>query len=547
MFKKLLALLLVALMILPILISCGTKNSNTDTDTSDTTEASTTLDTSDTDDEPQSEHTDNDSDQNDEALDTGSKYDDMTIADLLDPNNFEGADIPEDRDYGGYKFNVLADSLIASGEFLKESDGELVKDAIVERQTYIEDFVNIDFVFTELYGGYSDMEEFAAAIQNASGAGSPFDLSFAYNLIPPIVAAKGLSKDLAESENLNLLSTQKPYWGKEIKQEIMVGNRIFWMSDNSSWPSFSKMLCIFVNTDFFSGKHKGKDKQDLYDMVYDKTWTMENMITLAQDTYQNTNTATEGRDDGDTYGFLGTERGAWLDNWLFASGFRYTEINEKGTYNWTLDQQPVIDFIDWWQLQLNDDDVCKQDGTRYKMFSDGRAMFAYSDIAMVEQDLEINYTILPLPLYDKNVKSSYSTPLTGGYTSWFIPKATDSEAFERSATVLELIAAEGNRRIAPVYFEIYLKRQNAGHDENMQKMFNLIRNSIVFDLGVLYGATLRVENLSSGDYEELFLAVRRVWSGNGSGAYSNISAVWVKVKNTAISKLSNLMVDVLDY
>ena len=93
------------------------------------------------------------------------------------------------------------------------------------------------------------MEGYAAEIQNASGAGNPFDLALAYNLIPPVVAAKGLSKDLAASTNLNLKTTTKEYWGQQIKEEIMIGGRIFWMSDNSSWTSVRSMTCIFVNVD----------------------------------------------------------------------------------------------------------------------------------------------------------------------------------------------------------------------------------------------------------------------------------------------------------
>ena len=566
MFKKILALVLALIMIMAVLAGCSAKKTNLGDDSSESTTkvtASTTLsdddDTVDRNDDETDGKSNGDEDDSESTeafsfetdtsviVDDTSKYEHLTLEQLLQPENFEGSDIPDNRDYGGYQFHVLADSLISAGEFLDSSDGNIVHDAIINRQQWIEEYVGIDFVFTDLYGGYSDMEQFASEIEAASGAGNPYDLALAYNLIPPLVAAKGLSRDLAESDNLNLLETTKEYWGREIKQEIMVGGRIFWMSDNSSYPSFSKMLCIFVNNEFFSRKHMGMDKFDLYQMVYDGAWTMENMMLLAQDSYENTNTDIEGHDDGDTYGFLGTERGAWLDNWFFASGFRYTEINSRGTYAWTLDQQPIIDFIDWWQTQLNDDDVCKQDGTIYKMFSEGRAMFAYSDVAMIEQNLEIDFTILPLPIYKSSVKNSYSTPLTGGYTSWLIPKATKSDAFERSATVLELIAAEGNRRIAPVYFEIYLKRQNAGHDEHMQDMFNIIRNGMVFDLGVLYGASLRVANLSSGAFEEVFLAIRKIWSGNGSGAYSNISTVWPQIKGTAVSKLNNLMVDILDY
>ena len=550
MFKKILAFALALLMTAAVFTGCAKKKSSLDDETSDAT-AATTVDTTDEKSESEAKSDDLEFDTDTSVVvDDTSIYDELTIEQLLKPENFQGSDIPEERDYGGYEFKVLADSLISHTEFLSESDGTLIKDALINRQEWIEEYISIDFVLTELYGGYADMEGFAAEIESASGAGTPYDLALAYNLIPPLVAAKGLSKDLAESENLNLLNTEKEYWGKEIKKEIMIGGRIFWMSDNSSYHNIQTMLCIFVNTEFFSRAHPGKDKNDLYDMVYNGSWTMDNMFSLIQNTYDNSNVGTEATnnvDDGDVFGLQATERGAWLDCWLYAAGLRYTALNTRGTYDWTLDDQTVVDFIDWFQEKLNDDDVDKSDSTQYSMFSEGRAMFAYSDFAMVETNLELEYTVLPLPLYKSSIKNSYSTPIHDGCSSWLIPRATRADAFERSATVLELLAAEGNRRLAPVYFEIYLKRQNAGHDENMQKMFNIIRNAVVFDLGYLYGTSLRVENLSNGSYEELFIAVRRVWSGNGSGAYANISTVWSQVKNTATTKLNNLMFDILDY
>ena len=81
----------------------------------------------------------------------------------------------------------------------------------------------------------------------------------------------------------------------------------------------------------------------------------------------------------------------------------------------------------------------------------------------------------------------------------------------------------------------------------MMAMFNVIRNSISFDLGYLYGTSLTVENLAgNGIYDELFLALRRLWTG-GSSAYTNITTMWAQISGTATTKLNNLMVDILDY
>ena len=548
MFKKVLALVLALLMITAVFAGCKKKKTTLDDESSETpSEAETTTEAKDDDETEGPNPFDQTADPN-VTFDDTNYMDTMDMTDLLNPDMHEGADIPADRDYDGYTFTVLCDVTNMNKEFIAESDGELIKDAVIQRQEYIEEFVNIDFNLVETEGGYNNMEGYAAEIESASGAGTPYDLGLAYNLIPPVVAAKGLSKDLAESDNLNLVDTEKPYWGKEIKQEIMIGGRIFWMSDNSSWNNIRNMLCMYVNIEYFTRINTTATKEDLYKMVDNGTWTIDNMLLLIQNSYENTNAEDPEADDLDSYGLQAAEGAAWLDNWIYAAGFRYTKLNSQGTYDWTLGDQTIINFIDEWQDKLHtNENIDKQDGTQYKMFKEQRAMFALSTVGMTEQNLEFEYTVLPLPLYNSSIKGTYSTPFSNTYSSWLIPKAAKSEAFERSATVLELLAAEGNRRLAPVYFEIYLKRQSAAADENMARMFNVIRNCITFDLGYLYGSSLTVENLGSDGFSEVFIALRRTWAGDGTGAYSNIATVWAGIKNTATTKLNNLMFDILDY
>ncbi|MBR6680309.1 MAG: hypothetical protein IKL59_03515 [Clostridia bacterium] len=564
MLKKILALVLALIMITAVFVGCGKKKTPLGNDgTKDTTVGTTAdneVDDTDEDDSSNDDNTENEQTETKDLnfsadtnveVDVTSPLDDLPIEELLKPENFPGTSIPDDRDYGGYTFNVLGDTNNYQREFVTESDGDIIKDALIDRQQHIEEFLNIDFVITETEGGYYNMDGYAAEIESASGAGTPYDLAISYNLIPPVVAAKGLSKDLAESENLNLVETDKEYWGKEIKKEIMIGGRIFWMSDNSSYNNIRNMLCIYANLDLFS-KVNNLGKEDLYQMVKDGSWTFANMLILIQNSYENTNTegdGNEGADDLDTFGLCTAATNPWVDNWLYAAGYRYTELNNKGTYQWTLDNQPLIDFIDWWQETIKtDDDIRIYDKLGgSQMFHGGRAMFYLSSVGLVESNPEIDCTVLPMPLYDSNVKNTYSTPFSNGYSSWLIPKATKTDAFERSATVLEELAGSANQYIAPRYFEIYLKRQFAASDDGMKEMFNLIRNSIVFDLGYLYGSSLTCENLGGGSgYSEVFIFLRRVWSNENSN-YSNITTVWSQIKGTATTKLNNLMVDILDY
>ena len=570
MFKKVLALVLALLMVIPMLAACGGKKAAVDDETSaKATKATTTLSDEDDEDVDDTEADEEDEEYEEDEADTKVEisidytantdivfedttiYDEMTLDQLRNPENFEGSDIPESRDYGGYQFNILADDFNVDYEFCDQSDGDIVKESVIDRQYWISEYVGIEFIITPINAGYWNMDAFCAEIEAASGAGSPYDLALAYSHIPPVVAAKGLSRDLAESENLNLLKTTKEYWGSGIKEEIMIGGRIFWMSDNSSWDSVRNLLCVFVNVDFFTRANPEFDQTNLYRMVEGGAWTFENMLLFIQNAYENTNEEKPEADRKDTYGLLPGIYYYSIENWLYGAGFSLTRINSRGTYEWTIGDQSFIDFSDWWQSTVdNNINIAKESGEVAEglaTFTEERAMFTMAPFKIIEKQLELDFTVLPLPIYDPDIKNAYSTPILNDYGSWLIPKATKKDAFERSATVLELIAAEGNRRIAPVYFEIYLKRQNAGHDKDMQTMFNIIRNAIMFDIGFLYGSVLTYEKPSGGGYEEVFIALRRMWGTESNAFYSNVSTVWASISSGVTLKLKNLMVDILDY
>ena len=247
-----------------------------------------------------------------------------------------------------------------------------------------------------------------------------YDLVLAHNLVAPIVATKGLARDLAESDVLNLSHTTQPYWPQDVNSQIQIGGRFFWATDTVSFNNIRNMICTFVNLEYFEKVNYGHGfvKQDLYNLVDNGKWTMENMFVLAQDAYEDIKYDDEASTNNkalDSYGILADGLGVNLDLWLYGAGFSLTSLNETGTYEWTLDEPIIQDFIGWWQSKLNDDDIYKAESAPQNMFTEGRAMFSISTLGMAEKNIELVYTILPMPLYNSAVKNSYSTPLDDGY------------------------------------------------------------------------------------------------------------------------------------
>ena len=556
MFNKIFSLLLCIVMLTSVLVACDNARPNDE----DTTVASTTLDESSGKEEYESsvdidDTADTETIGSSDALssdtattDTESLPETSTETEkkpsIINPPGWT-PDPPGSVDDTNY-FCILADDTMVEKEFLNKSNGDLLQDAIISRQDYINDFLNIEIVITTINGGYANAEKYASELEAATGAGCPYDLALTHNKVSPLLAAKGLSLDLAKSGSLNLSNTTAPYWSDELLSDTAVGGRVFWISDNASYNNVSNMLCIIVNNEYFERINTGFTKKNLYSLVDSGAWTMENMFLLAQDAYD-CDVIKESGQTIEDYGLNADGAGGRLDAWLYASGFRTTKMSHNGTYVWSLSDPTLIEFIDWWQGYLNDNDIYKgEGGTPYVMSREGRAMFSLLPLgALDERPFEFDLTILPMPLYKKSVKNGYSTPLIDGYSTYMIPKGVKSDAFELSTTVIELLAAEANRRIAPTFYEINIRRQVSLDDRDMERMFQYIRSSTVFDMGALYGDMLAVE--AFGDKVSPSLAIRKIWAGDGTGDYADIETVWSKIEGTVTSKLKTIMTELLEY
>ena len=69
------------------------------------------------------------------------------------------------------------------------------------------------------------------------------------------------------------------------------------------------------------------------------------------------------------------------------------------------------------------------------------------------------------------------------HDAWVVP--FDCKNLDESSAVLETSAYEAYKNIGPVYFDTYVKLRYAP-DERLAEMYDLIRESVVFDFSYLY-------------------------------------------------------------
>lgn len=433
-------------------------------------------------------------------------------------------DIPDTLKYNNEEFHLLCDSGQYNKSFVTEPAGDVVSNALYHRYIMVQDRLDIAIIVDQFKGAWAGMDDF---INQTIQMGDTCDLVLAYNLTPGLMANQGLLCDMNKTAYLNF---EKPWWSDTLMESVSVNGKVFFTGDNSSWNNLRNMLGIYVDKQLFTNYHPDKAIDDLYDSVEAKEWTMDQLFELARGVYLDTD-ADSAVSSGDTFGFSISSNN-WIEAFFYGAGLKVLQQDNVGDWEMTLGSIQVGDFVDYFKGKFYSSESYAKDAKQHSQFKDGRAMLYLSSLSMAEQGLEQLYTVLPMPMY-KEDQGRYYTHMSNTYDMYGIPKAV-GEKKDRSSAVLECLASEAYRQIAPAYFETYLKVQKAS-DARMQDMYDIIRESLVFDMGYCFTMALDI----SGNQPIYF--VRRAL--HGSSGYENLSETWASNGDGYLTLWNELLVN----
>ena len=122
------------------------------------------------------------------------------------------------------------------------------------------------------------------------------------------------------------------------------------------------------------------------------------------------------------------------------------------------------------------------------MFTDDRALFLLHTLSSGEnlRNMTSDYAILPVPKYNEAQKNYGCAPNVFDNFLTSIPITLNAEQCERSAVILEALAAESLYTVIPAFYEQVLDEKIA-RDDDSKKMREIITHSHVWDVGEFYG------------------------------------------------------------
>ncbi len=423
-----------------------------------------------------------------------------TTADpFRDENGYLLDDIPK-QDHGGEEITVLVYKQ-AQNHILPEEEGiDTIQSTVYMRSANVEERLGIVFDPVGENAAWGDKDSFIA---KATAAGENYDLIASYSLWPQVLAVQGHLYNLNDCQYPN---TEMPWWCDSMKEWEQNG-KLFFAASNSSVKFIGEAEAVFANISML----ENQGAQDPTDLVIDGRWTLEALYQMSALFHTDSPTADEDK----TYGIV-VDDPSRLDMFFYGSNLQTVKVGSDGVAEVCLDKnkEKLSNFVDT-MISIFHRDEALIAANSVKTMLDGKTAFMCCCITHVTKLSDTTYTALPVPKYDAEQKE-YRSVNTNGFDVWCIPVAAKDP--ELSATIMEAVASEDYRSVAPVYYDQYLKYRYSDNEVGSQ-IYDIIRNSVYVDFG-------RISAVNLGVTESIFRNPIKNGQNNISGSIKANVLVW---------------------
>ena len=409
---------------------------------------------------------------------------------ILDKRASAKDNLPSDLDFQGETIRVFSRGGDADvkNEFYAdlESSGDVINDAVYARNMTVQERLNLkmELVLNESTRHGNE----AAAVRNSVLSGSDdYDIISNHMYYFMTMGLEGLFVNL---NNIEYIDLTQPWWNRSFYDMVTYDGKIYLAAGELSLSMMSGAFCAFVNRTMYENYFP--DGESIYDIVRNGNWTLDTMIGLCSNFYNDINGNSEA-DDGDLYGFYYRNTDfLGADAFVGGANLKFFDRDSDGNYNYALVNDRTISFVEkvgsllfesnrTFRSTYNDDTVMTP-------MVRGDVLFTIWMLSAVDQmrDMEDDYGIIPMPKLDE-VQSDYTTYTHDGSSAFCIP--VTCQKADTAACFLEAMCAESYRSVTSTYLDTALKVKFS-RDIETAEMLDVLVNSIYLDFSFVYGDLL---------------------------------------------------------
>ena len=375
-----------------------------------------------------------------------------------------------------------------------ESDDD-ISNAVYSRNAKLEVIynVNIKCINRDIY----ETGEFVRT--QAMGGDTAVDAAFVLGSSVASLISEGLLNDISAMNDVQIYES---WWGQGLREDSQFGgsSALYYAQSDISLTAFDLTWCIVANMDRITALNM----ENLYELVENKQWTMEKMLTMAKDGMSpNVDGSYIYSEDTDCIVGFTT-----YDNFTLAAlngaGCFLTKKNDIGLPTFTGEGERFLDVVERYATAFHTDGLAvraNEEGFRYEdIFAAGRALFAGVEVKALTKfrKLEMHYGVVPVPMYDTDQEQYHSTV---NYLAPLLVIPRTNVNGDRTGRILDTMAYMSYKDVLPVYYVNNLSLK-AVKDAESSKMMDVIRDTRCFETSLLYGWTT-----------DFYLAVRDVLAG----------------------------------
>ena len=419
-------------------------------------------------------------------------YDDN--GELIKDDNYYFSDLSTDR-YDGYDFRILVRQTQTGTQYFEDPQEDIVDNAIYERNKAVEDKYGIKISIHESSSNNYD----TSALNSILAGDDAYDIIFPHSRAAFSYAVQGACLNLNEVSSIHL---DKPWWSQDIVDSCNINGRLYVLDGDISTSSLNAAMCMLFNKRIFD--ELGFDYP--YEAVRDGDWTFDEFAYYVKKGGADINGDGVLKDEEDRFGF--GAGGSWSApiNILYTGGHKIYDKTDDGLLELNLYSNKTVDIYDEYFSLMRNDACAPNLGVT--PFSEGRVMIMAGSLGDVKtcRSMDDEFGIIPYPKFTE--EDEYATVTNGGAPLLIIP-ITVPDA-ERTGAITEALCAYGSKLVIPAYYDRALKTKYS-RDDDSEEMIDLVKNSIVFDVGYLSGGPLQstgyeLANSTNQDFASYYAA-----------------------------------------
>lgn len=389
-----------------------------------------------------------------------------------------------DRNYDGYAYRI-ADR--ASGDWMtfdvysSEITGEVINDSVFNRNSVLEDTMNIKIVEVPFDGVTSNVKT-----SITSGTDDYDTFTDGLNSLAPLIT----QHMILDFNTVPTVHPENAWWDQALYKDLSVGGGAYMMTGDISVMDNYGTWCYLFNKQMITDY----SLENPYDLVDSGKWTLDKHNEMAE-------VATNDTDgDGkwtmaDTYGYV-TETYNNIAMWT-CFGYKICDKDENDIPYYTYDgerqisalmriiQSQYAPFSNMGSKSTVTGGGSFQDNTRENQFAIGRALFYYAGMRNITlfREADTDFGIIPAPKEDETQSQYYSSYSIYNLTAYALPVTITD--IDKVGDITEAMAHLSVYTLTPAYYDQTLIGKST-RDVESEPMIALIMSTRNFDLGIAF-------------------------------------------------------------